>query len=212
MVPGEMMKQQRLSRRDAIRTLAAGGIGVASVPLWVDALSALAREQAPHAHAAMPPAAPAPSTWTPKVLSAHQDQTVTTLCELIIPQTETPGAKAARVNRFIDAVLKEAPAADRASFLKGLAWMDTRSKALFGEDVTSATPDQQTALLTRLSSEESGAAEDQAGRDFFRALKSMTITGYYSTEIGLRKELGDDGQLVLAEFKGCTHPEHQIRD
>jgi hypothetical protein len=38
----------------------------------------------------------------------------------------------------------------------------------------------------------------------------MTITGYYSTEIGLRKELGDDGQLVQAEFTGCTHPEHQI--
>jgi hypothetical protein len=207
---GETMKQQRLSRRDAIRTLAAGGIGVASVPLWVDALSALARAQAPHAHPAMPAAPPAPSPWTPKVLSAHQDQTVTTLCELIIPQTDTPGARAAQVNRFIDAVLKEAPPADRASFLKGLAWMDARSKALFGKDVIAATPEQQTALLTKLSSEASGPAEDQVGRDFFRALKSMTITGYYSTEIGLRKELGDDGQLVLAEFKGCTHPEHQL--
>jgi hypothetical protein len=204
------MKQQRLSRRDAIRTLAAGGIGVASVPLWVDALSALAREQVPHAHPAMPPAAAATPAWAPKILNAHQDQTVTTLCELIIPQTDTPGAKAAQVNRFIDGVLKEASAADRASFLEGLAWMDARSKALFGKDVISATPGQQTTLLTRLSSEESGAPEDQAGRDFFRALKSMTITGYYSTEIGLRKELGDDGQLVLAEFKGCTHPEHQV--
>jgi len=203
------MEQKRLNRRDAMRTLAAAGLGVASVPLWVETLSALARQQAPHAHAAMPPAAPAPSPWTPKVLSAHQDQTVTTLCELIIPQTDTPGAKAAQVNRFIDGVLKEAPAGDRASFLKGLAWMDTRSKALYGKELISAAPDQQTALLTRLSSEESGAAEDQAGRDFFRALKSMTITGYYSAEIGLRKELGDDGQLVLAEFKGCTHPEHQ---
>jgi hypothetical protein len=203
------MEQKQLNRRDAMRTLAAAGLGVASVPLWVETLSALAREQAPHAHAAMPPAAPAPSPWVPKVLSAHQDQTVTALCELIIPQTDTPGAKAAQVNRFIDAVLKEAAAADRTSFLKGLAWMDARSTALFGKDVISSTPDQQTALLTRLSSEESGAAEDQAGRDFFQALKSMTITGYYSTEIGLRKELGDDGQLVLAEFKGCTHPEHQ---
>jgi hypothetical protein len=204
------MKQQGLSRRDAIRTLAAGGIGVASVPLWVDALSALARAQAPHAHPALPPPAPPASPWTPKVLSAHQDRTVTTLCELIIPETDTPGAKAAQVNRFIDAVLKEAPAADRASFLKGLLWMDARSKALFGKDIISSAPDQQTTLLTKVSSEEAGPPEDQVGRDFFRALKSMTITGYYSTEIGLRKELGDDGQLVHAEFKGCTHPEHQL--
>jgi hypothetical protein len=208
MALGDTMKQQPFSRRDAIRTLAAGGIGVASVPLWVDALSALAREQAPHAHPAMPAAAATPP-WAPKVLSAHQDQTVTVLCELIIPQTETPGAKAAQVNRFIDSVLKEASSEDRASFLNGLAWMDARSTALFGKDVISAAPDQQTALLTRLSSEESAAAEGQVGRDFFHALKSLTIAGYYSTEIGLRKELGDDGQLVLAEFKGCTHSEHQ---
>jgi hypothetical protein len=27
--------------------------------------------------------------------------------------------------------------------------------------------------------------------------------------VGYRQELGDDGNLVFAEFKGCTHPEHQ---
>ena len=40
-------------------------------------------------------------------------------------------------------------------------------------------------------------------------LKSMTISGYYSSEIGLRQELGDAGQLFHLEFKGCDHPEHQ---
>ena len=35
------------------------------------------------------------------------------------------------------------------------------------------------------------------------------IDGYYTSEIGLRQELGDDGQLFLAKFAGCDHPEHQ---
>lgn len=201
------MEKTGLNRRDAMRTLAAAGLGIASVPLWVDTLSALAREQAAHVHAAAHAAGAAP--WTPKVLSAHQNETVTTLCELIIPRTDTPGAREAQVNRFIDSVLQEAPPTDRTAFLKGLAWMDGRSKALFGKDVLSATAEEQTALLTRLSSEESRGTEEKTGVDFFQALKSMTITGYYSTEIGLRQELGDDGQMVLAEFKGCTHPEHQ---
>lgn len=39
-------------------------------------------------------------------------------------------------------------------------------------------------------------------------IKSMTIDGYYTTEIGLKQELGDDGQLFLGQFPGCTHPEH----
>ena len=37
----------------------------------------------------------------------------------------------------------------------------------------------------------------------------MTIDGYYTTEIGLRQELGDNGQLFLGRFEGCAHPEHQ---
>ncbi len=202
------MTHPRVNRRTALRTLATAGIGAAAAPLWIGTLTALAREQAAHVHPAAPAAASA-APWTPKVLSARQDETVTSLCELIIPETDTPGAKAALVNRTIDLALASAPPADRASFLAGLAWMDARSTALFATDVRAATPAQQTDLLTRLSSEAGGATEDKTGTDFFAALKSMTIAAYYTTPIGLRQELGDDGQLVLAEFKGCDHPEHQ---
>jgi hypothetical protein len=201
------MEQNALNRRDALRRLVVAGAGVVTTPLWVEALGALARDQAPHVHTAASAAAAA-GPWSPKVLSAHQDEVLTTLCELIIPETDTPGAKAAQVNRFIDGVLQEATSSERDAFLKGLTWLDARSTALFGKDVLSATSDQQIALLTRVSSA-SGGPEEQTGADFFTALKSMTITGYYTTPIGLRQELGDDGQLVLAEFKGCTHPEHQ---
>jgi hypothetical protein len=203
------MEHRTVNRRDALRTIAAAGAGVVTAPLWVEALSAFAREQAPHVHATTAAAAAA-GPWSPKVLTAHQNDTVTTLCELIIPATDTPGAKIAQVNRFIDTLLQEGPSPDKDAFLKGLAWMDTRSTALFGNDVLSATPEQQTALLTRLSSDDAGSADERTGAEFFRALKSMTITGYYTTQIGLQQELGDDGKLVLAEFKGCTHPEHQL--
>jgi hypothetical protein len=203
------MEHRTLNRRDALRRLAIAGAGAVSAPLWVEALSALAREQAPHVHASTASSAAA-GTWSPKVLSAHQNETVTALCELIIPQTDTPGAREALVNRFVDGVLDEATASDRDAFLKGLAWMDARSTALFGTNVLSATPERQTELLTRMSSGSSGAGEETTGADFFQALKSLTITGYYTTQIGLQQELGDDGTLVLAEFKGCTHAEHQL--
>jgi hypothetical protein len=52
------------------------------------------------------------------------------------------------------------------------------------------------------------APEDRPGVDVYRALKAMTCAGYYSSEIGLLQEIGDDGQMFLAEFKGCTHKEH----
>ena len=92
---------------------------------------------------------------------------------------------------------------------RGLAWIDERSRSEFGTAIEAASVQQQTALLTRLADEENHAAGDAAGVEFFHAIKSMTISGYYSTEIGLRQELGDDGKLMLTEFHGCDHPEHQ---
>ena len=199
-----------LDRRQALRKLAAGGLGAATAPLWSQRLTALAIAHAdPHTHTAAAAPAGTVAPWTPKVLDAHQNDTVVAISELIIPQTETPGAKAARVNEFVDLVLSDAAAGERREFLRGLAWMDARAQELFGSDFVSATADQQTALLTILSAPRNRSTADQLGREFFESIKSLTITGYYTTEIGLRQELGEDGNLFLAAYPGCQHPQHR---
>ena len=195
-----------LNRRDALRWLAAGAVGAAASPVWADTLIALAREQA-HTHAAVP--AMTASQWTPKLLTPHQNDTVVSLTELIIPQTDTPGAKAVNVNRFIDWVLFQAPPGERETFIDGLAWVDEQSTSAYQKDFVSASHAQQTELLTRLADEANHVPADADGVRFFQVIKAMTINGYYSTRIGLQQELGDDGQFVMGVFKGCDHPEHQ---
>jgi gluconate 2-dehydrogenase gamma chain len=106
--------------------------------------------------------------------------------------------------------MANAQPADKKRFLTGLAWMDTRSTALYGKPFAAATSAQQTELLTKLAAPGGHAAEDAPGVPFFTAMKGMTISGYYSTKIGLEQELGDNGQLFNPTFVGCTHPEHQI--
>jgi len=197
-----------LDRRQALRTLAFGGIGAVAAPAWAETLAEIARGHADHAHTAVTAAAEA-APWTPKVFDAHQNETVVLLSEMIIPQTDTPGARAAKVNEFVDLVLSDATESDRKQFLKGLAWMDARAQELFGTDFVSAAPEQQTALLTILASAKNKAFEDQVGIDFFNAIKGLTITGYYTSEIGMKQELGDDGQLFFLEYPGCTHPQHK---
>lgn len=193
-----------MNRREAIAHLVAGGVGAASTPLWVQSLAARGRAEA-HTHAAQSAAA----AWKPAVLTAPQNDAVIALSEAIIPQTDTPGAKAALVNRFIDRVLSTADEKERSEFIRGLAWMDERCRTRLSKDIAAATPPELTTLLTPLAAEGTPAPEDAPGVDFFRAIKSLTITGYYTTEIGLRQELGEDGRMVLAAFEGCTHPEHQ---
>lgn len=195
-----------VGRRRAIRTIATGAVGAAASAGWVESLTAFARQQA-HTHAAQ--AAIQASEWTPKALTANQNDLVVALTELIIPQTDTPGAKAARVNRFIDSVLERASAANRTRFLSGLDWLDERSRATFKRSFVEAAPADQTALLTEIADKGNTSAGDRTGVEFFRAIKSMTIDGYYTSEIGLMQELGDSPQMFLAEFPGCDHPEHQ---
>jgi glucoside 3-dehydrogenase (cytochrome c) hitch-hiker subunit len=196
-----------VNRREALRRLAAGAVGAATSPMWGETLIALARE---HAHTQAASAAVSAAEWTPKVLTPHQNETVVTLTELIIPQTDTPGAKATNVNRFIDWVLSEAPPAERDRFVAGLTWIDDQSRSRYQKDFVAASAEQQTALLTPLADEASQAAKDgSGGTTFFQTIKSMTISGYYSTQVGLQQELGDDGIMVWAVFKGCDHPEHQ---
>ena len=198
--------ENEMNRREALARLAAAATGVAATPLWVQSLCAQARVEA-HAHAAE--AALSAQAWTPAVLTPRQNEAVIALTELIIPQTDTPGAKAALVNRFVDRVLSGASVADRDEFIRGLRWLDDRSHARVGKDVAGASSAELTTLLTPLAEEGAHPPEDAPGVAFFHAIKSMTISGYYTTEIGLRQELGEDGRMVLPAFEGCTHPEHQ---
>jgi hypothetical protein len=201
-----VVRSEQLNRRDALRTLAAGAVGAAAASSWVESIGALAQA---HAHGQGAAAVMSAADWKPRVLTAHQNHTVGVLTELIIPQTDTPGAKAVGVNRFIDRVLLDATPAERGRFLLGLSWIDQRSRMLFGSDFAAANPADQTTLLTRLAAEDNTLAGDRPGVEFFHAIKSMTISGYYTMEVVLRQELGDDGRIAMERFVGCEHPEHQ---
>jgi hypothetical protein len=165
-----------------------------------------------------------------RTMNAHQNETVTTISELIIPQTETPGAKGAKVNEFIDLLLTEwfdAPEKDR--FLEGLASVDAASRKRFGADFLSTTPAQQQEMMKQLDDEamafvrrqsekpvvRTASARTQKARktpaldreplhpgEFFYSLKKLTIFGYYTSEIGFSQELGDS--IIPPGHDGCA--------
>src|ERR1700737_255582 len=88
------------------------------------------------------------STYTLRTLNPHQNATLVTMTDLIIPETDTPGAKGVRVNEFIDLILTEwAHDGERKNFLAGLDDVDKRSNAIFGKNFIDVTPAQQEILL-----------------------------------------------------------------
>src|SRR5206468_1353320 len=95
-----------MNRRDVLRMLTAGAV----LPAMTPELFAFYRQAHPDA------------SYSLRTLNPHQNDTVVAMIDQIIPATDTPGAKAARVNEFIDVILTEwATDEERRNFLDGLA-------------------------------------------------------------------------------------------
>jgi Gluconate 2-dehydrogenase subunit 3 len=137
--------------------------------------------------------------WRPAVLSAHENETVITLTDLIIPATDTPGAKVAHVNRYIDLFLRDGPLDQRERFIGGLAWLDNYAIREHGHAFAKCASAEQIEVLKALD-EGKGP-----GHAFFREIKSLTSRIYYATGIGYQ-ELNKGGR-VPASF-GCDHASH----
>jgi hypothetical protein len=143
--------------------------------------------------------------WKPVFFDAHQNDTVIALTDLIIPATDTPGAKAALVNRFLDLMLSDSDVEEQTRFLRGLAWLDSYARRTHGVPFVRCTASQQTALLESLDPARKPAEELRSGVRFFQEIKRRTVAGYYSSKIGA-DELNKGGR-VPASF-GCRHTEH----
>ena len=144
------------------------------------------------------------NAWKPQVFDAHQNDTVVALTELIIPATDTPGAKAALVNRYIDLLLAEGPGSERERFLEGLGYLDSYAIQRYRQPFVRCSAADQTAVLEAFDANSQG--DTAPGNRFFRMAKQLTARIYYSTQIGYA-ELNKGGRVPIAY--GCTHPEHQ---
>lgn len=191
-----------MQRRELLRIFAAAAVA----PVVSPDLFALLRQAHPAASYSL-------RTFTP-----HQNDTVITMAEIIIPATDTPGATAARVNEFMDFILADwATEQERTHFLTGLANVDAQCAALFGKTFLESSPLQQTTLLRSLDDavdwiHESDRIRDgafpnsrdtQLHGDFFRVFKYMTLYGYYTSEIGFIQEL--KLEIMPGAFRGCDH-------
>ena len=152
-----------------------------------------------------------------KTLNPHQNETVTTIAEIIIPQTNTPGAKAARVNEFVDLIVTEwYDEEERSTFLTGLADVDARTRDLYGKDFVECGEKQQVELLQALDDEVAAARSEADVRrrrnrppekNFFFMMKQLTLVGYYTSQIGFEQEL--HGEIIPSRHASCVPLEEE---
>jgi hypothetical protein len=130
-----------------------------------------------------------------------QFATVDALTERLIPADDhSPGARDAKVADFIDLFVFESLADIKTAWTEGLAALDQASQEKFKAPFVKASTDQQVSLLTEISRNETDPKTPL--EKFFVESKTRTIQGYYTSEIGIHKELGYKGNKFLPEFVG----------
>lgn len=176
-----------INRRDLVLAIATTMGGVA---LGTPTLRAMAGE--------VPTAVP-----SRQIFSDSESRMVSVLAEMIIPETDTPGAIAVGTPAFIEMMVADwYTDAERRIFFEGLATLDSFSVASFGSNFLEASDAQR---ITALQDAEAQAASYQSPvgggflaamskyvdeqLPFFTKIKELTVIGYYSSERGATEEM-----------------------
>lgn len=190
-----------MQRREALKVL----MGSAALPLLPP--PAFSLFQSIHAQLA--------SGVPLRTLNPQQNASVVALSEIIVPETETPGAKAVGVNQFIDLILTDwCDEEERSLFLSGLAEVDGRSRELFGKPFPDCAPAQQAQIVAALD-EELAELRDAAlpgssrrggpprpENNFFYVMKRLTLIGYFTSQVGFEQQLHQ--HIIPRTHSGCA--------
>jgi hypothetical protein len=152
------------------------------------------------------------ATGSSFAFSEEQLTLVSEVAELIIPKTDTPGAKDAKVGEFIQLMLRDCyKPEDQKSFNEGIARLEK-------EGFLKSSEAEQTALLTALEkdakeisaqvTEERNKAKEakkdfqEPGVPFFRLMKELTLLGYFTSEVGATQAL--EYLPIPGKYEGCV--------
>ena len=116
----------------------------------------------------------------------HELVTIAVLCDIILPNNHpNGGALDAGLPDFVEFMVK-----DREQYKLlvrgGIAWLDSYSIENFGPDFINISEAQRLSICNEIAYPDNQASELQAGISFFSLMRNLTLTGYYTTELGFR--------------------------
>ena len=128
------------------------------------------------------------------------------IAETILPETSTPGARAAKVGAFMALMVSEAyDERTRQVFQQGLQQLDEACRQAHAVPFMQASATQRLSLIEALDREQHAVMEDRAPKrrvrapagappsdepaHYFRMMKELTLLGYFTSEVGCTKAM-----------------------
>lgn len=176
-----------MDRREAIRKAAMLMGGVISAPAIMGVLNGCTAKPT--------------IDWKPAFLTEDQGILITQVSDIIIPKTDTPGAKDVGVPGFIDVMVKDVYAKeDQDRFLEGLKAFNDGAEKKYGDPFIELTPEQQSEYTREVHA--AALAENAPQRPFILMTKELTLLGFFTSEPGATQVLQYDP--VPGAYHGCV--------
>jgi len=114
-------------------------------------------------------------------VSAEQEALLSEIADVIIPTTKTPGAKAAGAEKFITRVMRDCYVQEeQQKFYAGVERLNKDSHDVYGKGFVALDTAQKNEIVKRSTT---------ADKPFFLQMKGLTVTAYFTSEIGATQAL-----------------------
>ena len=142
--------------------------------------------------------------WKPTFFTEGQGILISDLAEIIIPKTDTAGAKEVGVPGFIELMIKDVyNKEERDKFMNGLKAFDEDCKKN-GDSFIEMGSDEQAEYVTKIHAAAIADHKKNPSNDmpFILRVKELTVAGYFTSEIGATKVL--QYEAVPGAYHGCV--------
>jgi len=127
------------------------------------------------------------------------------VAETILPATNTPGAKEAKVGEFMTVIVRDCyEDKDQKIFLDGMQKLNEASKKKNGSSFLESNAQQRHDLLVDLDKEQKEYTDKKKKEDpthYFRMMKELTLWGYFTSKEGATKALRY--VEIPGRYEGC---------
>ena len=131
----------------------------------------------------------------------EQINLISEISESIIPATDTPGAKALNIHRYVLRIVDDCfPKDEQKIFESGLKEMEQFTDKNIGKLFNESNQDQRIEILKQI---EAGSGVSTELKSFVNSVKALTIEGYSTSEFAMTKRKVPY-KLVPGHFNGCV--------
>lgn len=182
------MKTKQIDRREALRKTVLIMGSALSAPTIMGILDGCSVSNEPD--------------WIPDLFDNDQAIMISEISEIMIPATDTPGARDVGVPKFIESMIRDVYSEeDRNIFMEGMTSFNSNAEKEYGRVFIELNPEQKLEFVKNRNDDAIINSDNYDILPFILTVKELTVGGFCTSKAGATQVLKYD--KVPGEYHGC---------